>query len=122
MLLLATDVSTHGGIQRYMRMILRITEAHHRPCDVLSVIDDAHTVSGETEYIGCRGSKWKFCVEAFRFAVRRKARQLIVGHVGLLPVAWVLHTMRFTEEYTLVLHGIEAWRRLGWIHRIAARG
>ena len=122
MLLLAAEVWGHGGIQRYMKMILRIAEVHHQPCDVLSVHDDVDTPSPDgSAYIGCCGSKWKYCFEALRFAVRGKARKIIVGHVGLLPVAWILQMTRFTDEYTLVLHGIEAWRRLGCIQRIAAR-
>jgi len=122
MLLLATEVWRHGGVQRYMKMILRIAEAHQQPCDVLSIVDDVDTASPEgVAYIGCSGNKAKYCFEALRLGTRGKARTVIVGHVALLPVAWILRLARFTEEYTLVLHGIEAWQRLGWIHRMGAR-
>src|SRR5258707_1386423 len=123
MLLLATEVWRHGGIQRYMKLILRIAEAHQHPCDVLSFIDAADTVTPDVlAYFGCGGNKWRYCFEAVRFGLHGKARKVIVGHVGLLPVAWALRLVRFTKEYTLVLHGIEAWRRLSWIQRLGARG
>src|ERR1700685_558630 len=121
MLLLATEVWGHGGIQRYMRMILRIAGAHQQTCDVLSLMDDAYTSSYQRIYVGSSRSKVTYCLVAIRLARLAKAREIIVGHVGLLPIAWILRLMRFTEEYTLVLHGIEAWRRLGWLDRAAAR-
>ncbi len=123
MLLLATEIWRHGGIQRYMKMILHIGESQQQDCDVLSVID---LVDTENHYgfvhLGCGGSKLRYCFQALRLAMRGKARRVIVGHVALLPVAWILRLARFTQEYTLVLHGIEAWQRLGWMQRIAARG
>jgi glycosyltransferase involved in cell wall biosynthesis len=123
MLLLATEVWGHGGIQRYMKMILRIAEAHRQPCDVLSVIDNADAPTKDVlAYFGCGGNKLRYCFEAVRFALHGKTRRVIVGHVGLLPVAWILRMVGFTEEYTLVLHGIEAWQRLNWTQRLAARG
>jgi phosphatidylinositol alpha-1,6-mannosyltransferase len=121
MLLLATEVWGHGGIQRYMKMILRIAEVHRQPYDVLSVIDNADTATPDVlAYFGCGGSKLQYCFEAVRFGLHGKARKVIVGHVGLLPVAWALRMVGFTKEYTLVLHGIEAWQRLGWMQRLAA--
>jgi len=122
MLLLATEVWSHGGIQRYMKVILRIAKTHQQPCDVLSVLDNAGiTAPSDSVYIGCEGSKSRFCFEAVGLALRGKTRKIIVGHVGLLPVAWILRMAGATDEYTLVLHGIEAWRRLGWIQRFAAQ-
>lgn len=122
MLLLATEVWRHGGIQRYMKMILRIAEDREQPCDVLSVLDDVDTKSPDgSEYIGCRGSKSEYIFRAVMLALRGRARRIIVGHVGLLPVAWALRAAGLTDEYILVLHGIESWRRLRWIYRVAAR-
>jgi len=53
---------------------------------------------------------------------RGLARGVVVGHVGMLPVAWVLKLLNFTERYAIILHGVEAWCRHSWVMRIAARG
>src|SRR5262249_47959101 len=63
----------------------------------------------------------KFAAEAFRLALRRKIRSVVAGHVGLLPVAWMLWRLGLIESYAVVLHGIEAWRRESWLQRKAAR-
>jgi phosphatidyl-myo-inositol dimannoside synthase len=125
MLLLATEVwRSHGGIQRYMRMIVRILADRGEPFAVLSLLDGDKNrpVDTRSHCTTCEGSKWRFCLEALRLARRRSARELLVGHVGLLPIAWILRRMNLTDRYAVVLHGIEAWRRLSWATRIAARG
>jgi phosphatidyl-myo-inositol dimannoside synthase len=128
MLLLATEVwKSHGGIQRYMRMLTRILADRGEPFAVLSLLDDDdHRPAEAAAYsVVCGGSKWRFCVDAFRLALRGMGREIIVGHVGLLPVAWVLGRMNlikgYAGGYAVVLHGIEAWRRHSWMTRIAAR-
>jgi phosphatidyl-myo-inositol dimannoside synthase len=124
MLLLATEVwKSHGGIQRYMRIIARIFADRGEPFAVLSLLDDDDHRPADAAYCTtCGGGKWRFCLDAFRLAFRGMARGIIVGHVGLLPVAWILRRMNVIGRYAVVLHGIEAWRRHSWITRIAARG
>jgi glycosyltransferase involved in cell wall biosynthesis len=46
---------------------------------------------------------------------------LVVGHLGPSPLAWLLKTIGRVERYVVVLHGIEAWRRLPWPERWAAQ-
>jgi glycosyltransferase involved in cell wall biosynthesis len=41
-------------------------------------------------------------------------------HTGIAPVAWLLGKAGMGGRYILVLHGIEAWRRLGTADRMAA--
>src|SRR5689334_18657826 len=99
MLLLATEVwKSHGGIQRYMRMISQIISSH---CEdqvaILTLLDDDDACDKEANSISttcCRGNKWRFCLEAFRIARSGKARTTILGHVALLPLAWFLKTMK----------------------------
>lgn len=124
MLLLAPEVwKRHGGIQRYMQMIIRILANRREPFAVLSLIDgeenrpdDAATFSTT-----CSGNKMKLCMQAFRLARAGAARKLVIGHVGLLPVGLILRWLRLTDGYVVVLHGIEAWERLPWLQRLAAR-
>jgi phosphatidylinositol alpha-1,6-mannosyltransferase len=124
-LLLATEVwKSHGGIQRYMRMIGRILTDRGEPFAVLSLLDSDD--NRPLNALGsctmcCKGSKRRFCVQAFRLARTRIGRATIVGHVGLLPLAWCLKQIGLIDRYAVVLHGIEAWHRLPWITRGAAR-
>jgi glycosyltransferase involved in cell wall biosynthesis len=46
---------------------------------------------------------------------------LVVGHLGPSPLAWLLKAFGRVERYVVVLHAIEAWRRLPWPERWAAQ-
>jgi phosphatidyl-myo-inositol dimannoside synthase len=125
MLLLATELwRTHGGVQRYMRMIANILVSENRQLNVISFLDRDSDRPNHTERFTVRcsgGSKWKLCTEAFRLSRVGAARTTIVGHVSLLPLAYSLRKIGLIDRYFLVLHGIEAWRRLPWMCRVAAR-
>lgn len=124
MLLLASEVwKSHGGIQRYMQMIIRILADRQEPFAVLSLIDGEKNRPDDAAAYSttCAGSKMTFCMEAFRLARSGVARKLVIGHVGLLPVGLILRWLKLTDEYAVVLHGIEAWERLPWLKRMAAR-
>ena len=45
----------------------------------------------------------------------------MVGHLGPSPLAWLLKAVGRVERYVVVLHGIEAWRRVSWPERWAAQ-
>lgn len=124
MILLATEVwKSHGGVQRYMRMIVRILEERGGAFHVLSLLDGdcSRPAELESRCTVCRGSKFRFLVQAIRLGFQRKGDAVIIGHPGLLPVAWLLLMLRLCSKYAVVLHGIEAWKRLPLAHRIAAR-
>jgi len=42
---------------------------------------------------------------------------VIVGHINQSPVAWVAKKLGLIKDYVVVLHGIEAWQRTGWLRR-----
>jgi glycosyltransferase involved in cell wall biosynthesis len=46
---------------------------------------------------------------------------LVVGHLGPSPLAWLLKAVGRVKRYVVVLHGVEAWRRLPWPERWAAQ-
>lgn len=50
---------------------------------------------------------------------RTQGETMIVGHVHLAPVAWIRRLLGHDLRYVVVLHGIEAWGRLGWLRRRA---
>lgn len=125
MLLLATEVwKSHGGIQRYMRIVTRILANRDDRLTVLTLLDD--DIHRPDEFAGfsaicCNGSKWKFCAQALRLAKKGAAETSVVGHVALAPVAWILHVLGLIQHYVVILHGIEAWHRVPWIYRAAIR-
>jgi glycosyltransferase involved in cell wall biosynthesis len=106
-----------------MRMITTILSERGEPFAVLSFLDNEASCSIEASVFctPCNGSKWRFGVHALRLAFSGQAREIVVGHIGLLPVAWALRMLSLTDSYAITLHGIEAWCRLSWITRIAAR-
>lgn len=125
MLLLATEVwKSQGGIQRYMRMVVRILGGRDHRLTVLTLVDDdvqRPDDSSACSTICCSGSKWKFCVQALRLAKSGVASTSIVGHVALAPVAWILHVFGLIQHYVVILHGIEAWHQLPLLQRFAIR-
>jgi phosphatidyl-myo-inositol dimannoside synthase len=52
----------------------------------------------------------------------RASDRIICGHVGQLPVAWLVSKLRPGLEYCLVAHGIEVWRPFSFIERRALIG
>jgi phosphatidyl-myo-inositol dimannoside synthase len=125
MLLLATELwRTHGGVQRYMRMIADILASQNGQLTVISLLDrDTDRPDNIEAFHACcsGGSKSKFCRESLKLSRLGAGRTTVVGHVSLLPVAYTLQKTGLIDRCFLVLHGIEAWRRLPWMCRIAAR-
>jgi glycosyltransferase involved in cell wall biosynthesis len=121
MFVLATETwRSHGGVQRYMRILCQILAA--RRCGIVTLLDNER--DRPPEYQGarcCGGGKWKFVLTSAAELWKTPRGATIVGHASLLPVVWVLRKLRLAGKYALVLHGIEAWRRLPWIARAAAR-
>lgn len=125
MLLLATEVwRTHGGVQRYMMMIGRMLTDRCEHFALLTLLDGLE--HGSTDVLAnkatrCGGNKWRFCLQAFLMGFGGHGRVTVVGHLALLPLTWVLHTLGLVGKYAVVLHGTEAWQRIPWLSRIAAR-
>ena len=131
-LLLAPQLQVPGGIQTYMRRLREIVSAYgqtrgHQTCCV-SLLDrqdersDPHTGSGEHgAFVGCRGNKMMFALKAIGLAGKYLGSLMIVGHLGQSPVAWGLKRLGIIRSYVLVIYGIEAWKKVSWLDRQAAR-
>jgi phosphatidylinositol alpha-1,6-mannosyltransferase len=131
-LLLATKAYGHGGIQVYTRRLIEIlsgyAEMSQLPLYCVSLLDThscpeehAHAVRyAKFEMAG--GSKVRFTNFATRAAWAARPRVIIVAHTGLGPIAWLLRKTAPVGRYIVVLHGIEAWRRLRPLDRTAAAG
>lgn len=126
--LIASEVASRGGIQSFMRLILGALNALEHDSRVESYfllsLNDAS--SGLSDLAGNAASVWgasrskiKFLLKAFFSA--QKTDTAIVGLVALAPVALAMKLVGRTRGYHVVLHGIEAWVKLGLIERISLR-
>jgi glycosyltransferase involved in cell wall biosynthesis len=67
---------------------------------------------------GAARSKWRLVRELFALP---KLDVLVVGHLGPSPLGLLLKGAGRVQSYLVVLYGVEAWRRVSWSKRWAAR-
>ncbi len=126
--LLATEMCTPGGVQAYM---LRIAEAlapnpgpddHELHCVSLNDATEALRRHPSLRHCaslrGAARSKWRLLGHLLALP---RADTLVVGHLGPAPLGWLMKAAGRITRYFLVLHGVEAWRRVPWSERWAAR-
>lgn len=121
-----------GGIQVYMRRLREILtmygEIRGYQLHSLSLVDveeqkDLHHRSVEQGvFVGCRGKKVLFTLRAICTAWRYPADLVIVGHIGQVPVAWLMRKLGLIQSYILVLYGLEAWKRAEWFDMWGVQG
>lgn len=115
-----------------MRRLREITSVYSETrglrCECISLNDDPEEqerhsaqVAG-ARFSGCSGRKLRLirCVLARLWADR--GTPLVVGHLGLAPLARVLSVSVLGGPYVVVLHGIEAWSRATYFDRHGALG
>jgi len=123
--------SANGGVQVYMRRLAEVLSLYGQgggcELDCVSLADsdcvhERHTQPVRySRFMGARRSKALFGRRALTLAAARRPPVAVVGHLGLAPVALMLKVLGLIRSYIVVLHGTEAWKRLGWLDRIASR-
>ena len=116
--LLAPEMAAWGGIQAYMWRLWEVLVARGDPRGW--VLNDSQPAlqSWPNESLdrpqGARRGRltllWRMLSQL------RHGDTIVVGHVHLAPLAWLASHV-FRISYVVVLHGIEAWSRLGWLQR-----
>jgi glycosyltransferase involved in cell wall biosynthesis len=116
-----------GGVHTFNRALLwaldGLAARHDWNVNVFSLQDGPdlqreaapYMPSGRSRLTGFSGSRQRFALSASVAA--RHAQSTIIGHKNFLPLAPLLGGTR----KLLVVHGIEAWSRLGWLHRAGLR-
>jgi glycosyltransferase involved in cell wall biosynthesis len=124
-LLLSTSLYSIGGIQRYNRLLLQVLRefvsevSGHFEVFVLNDIASSGQKPEKLTELRCFGRHRLTFVVASLNAMRR-ADLIILGHVNFLRL-WLLgHRIAPQARSVLMLHGIEAWRRLPVLHRRTA--
>ncbi len=72
------------------------------------------------EWKGCARGKANFCWAALRMGLA--CDRIVCGHIGQLPIAWIISRLRPGLPYFLVAHGIEVWRPFSPLEQRALRG
>ena len=126
--LLATEMTTRGGVQSFM---LRVSElisgameeeqAVKGYCVSLNDSTDAMrqhaAIPDNLDVWGAMSSKRRLLVHVFTKVP--KTEVLFVGHLGAGPVAYLLKVLGRVREYYVILHGIEAWKSVTPLKRLA---
>jgi glycosyltransferase involved in cell wall biosynthesis len=129
-LILATDIYTRGGIAQYTWTLASALGEFIGPQNVhvLALLGKPGTketpknfriLDTITEHL-TPSAKIRFAVAALSHA-RHKYELVICTHVALAPIAAVMHLV-FGFRYWVVCHGVEAWRRLPPLERLALKG
>ncbi len=116
-----------GGVHTFNRALLwaldGLAEQHEWNLNVFSLLDGndfsrearPYMPSGRARLTGFSGSRRRFALSASLGA--RQADVTLIGHKNFLPLAPFLGRTR----KLLVVHGIEAWRKLNWLESAGVR-
>jgi phosphatidylinositol alpha-1,6-mannosyltransferase len=132
MMLSTTQAYGRGGVQAYSRRVAEIlsdyAERHSDELHGVSLQDDSWSCAqhpNPVRYASFRaaaGSRTEFMRISARTAWSTRPHLAVVMHTCIAPPALLFRAARLTGPYILVLHGIEAWRRMKPAVRAAAAG
>lgn len=128
-LILATDIYTHGGIARYTSTLASALGHFLGPQNVhvFALLNwgsrddapDGFRVVGLVSNRAGLTSKLQFAWRAMRLG-RQRYDLVIANHVGLAPVAAMIR-YRYGTPFWVACHGTEVWRRLSPLKRAALK-
>jgi phosphatidylinositol alpha-1,6-mannosyltransferase len=123
-LLLFTDVSANGGIQRFNRTFLAALGLLGVRCDVISLQDSIRSIAGATpgtgaRYRACAGNRLKFILQAARALLTTRYDWIVIGHINLLSVTMMLAMISPLPRprRMMIAHGIEVWYGISRLRR-----
>jgi len=133
LLLLSPEAyGTHGGVQAYTRRLAEILSDFGQQfgygLNSVSYLDRAFDPLKHVRPVqyrrfhGGNGRKLVFVRQAALTCMQDSVDTAVAAHIRQAPVAWALKIHGLVRRYVLVLHGIEVWRRVNWVQRMAAAG
>jgi glycosyltransferase involved in cell wall biosynthesis len=116
-LLLAPPLGRAGGIQRYTAMLERALREllNINKVRCVAIEDDS---SGPTRRHLSFWTKLHFVAQALRLNSQCRPDLIICTHLSTAPVGWLLARLN-RGSYWVVVHGIEAWKRLPYLKHMA---
>lgn len=128
-LLLITELDSHGGIQSFNRMVIescvRHTASRGQSLTVVCMGDtfpeslSSLLATGSLSLAG--GSKSAFIAAALRHAIRSRPTTVIAGLAHFAPLALIIESLGLADQYVVQLYGTEVWDRLSAHRRLALR-
>jgi glycosyltransferase involved in cell wall biosynthesis len=126
--LLATEVTSRGGIQSFMLRMAEVignvvasNEASAGYCislnDTTLDLQKNSSIPSQLQVWGAGRSKIKLLSHCF-FTIH-SIDALLVGHLGLGPIAYLLKKLGRVRRYYVLICGIDAWRSLSQIEHLA---
>lgn len=127
--LVAGEMCSYGGIQSFMWRVVEVINelvmegvAEGKVFSLNDTTNNLKTHPNMPKTLLARGadhSKCRLIKDILRYAYPIDI--LIVGHIGPAPLAYLLHKFGCIKRYFVILHGIEAWKRVSILERYAAR-
>lgn len=122
--------SSEGGIPRILQLYLRALSDLLPPEGQIRLValndptfdtSELKRTAGSrlVEWVACDRDKLRFTQTVVEFG--RRSDHIVCGHVAQLPVALIARALNPRLTYDLVAHGIEVWRRPGFLERLALR-
>lgn len=120
-----------GGIEMYGRLVLKgfqqIARERGGACETLVLLDKDDNV--DARYLdpaapklrAFAGSRPRFVVGALERLARFKPDLMVFGHVNFSPLALAARALRPTVKQWFLTYGIDVWRRLKPVERLAVR-
>ena len=125
-LVLTPGVTGADGIAEVSRLALRAlgasgTRSVPARVDVVSLTDPPGSSMDDRDAPGVRlfgagGRRFRFVTAAVRAGLRAGVPRILCLHVHMSPLTWLL-----AGRSAVFLYGIEAWRPLEWMERLALR-
>jgi glycosyltransferase involved in cell wall biosynthesis len=125
-----TTFAAHGGIPVYNRLVCRtlneiggnlracerrILIGRDRPADVANGARALKNISFEAFAGNRRGLMWR----SLGLALHESIDLALIGHVNYAPFGLILKRFQPQSRYAVILYGIDAWRRLSPVKRLA---
>lgn len=119
----APEIGSFGGIQTYMGYIHNVLSVGGCNHKVVSKNDMEGSYKNKitNQRMSISGGKRSRIVFLRGILKIGKVDTVIVGHLNQAPLFFILKTLGFVREYIVVLHGIEAWKRLVWYKKITVK-
>lgn len=126
-LFLAPEVFKAGGVQTYMKMLIKVLKSSEDYCGNIFILNDRSNPSFVRscnsndalcyKYFG--GSKFKYAVNLLVTCFVTTFDKIIIGHPNLAIVGLILKKCGLVSSYIVIVHGLEVWGKLNWLTRKA---
>lgn len=116
-LMVLSEVLTHGGIQRFNRNLVEASIANGDDLYVIS-LNDAEYKAGIFEknlannWVSCKKSKITCIIAVICSLIKNNYDVIFIGHIRLVSIALLIRIFSKKSKVLLIAHGIEIWGRV----------